>query len=209
MRSLPNAWLQQGVMLRLLCSLFGLFHVDCIRNLLQDFPPPLWSHCSREYIWMQPGYFSACKWPPTHPKMKAIGQVCICIIYQSIIPARPRAQPKWSHFFGAHALISSWSPCQLCTCISSLHNEAAKFSWLPPVHPWFIRVCKERVGGGCRKLYTLHCKERVGGGCRKLFASCGSAHQTSIQALQPPLASISTSHQSWWTNLPTPFIPSL
>ena len=60
-------------------------------------------------------------------------------------------------------------------------------------------------------LYTLHCKERVGGrGCRKLFASCGSAHQTSIQALQPPLASISTSHQSWWwTNLPTPFIPSL
>ena len=83
---------------------------------------------------------------------KSASALYINPLYQ---PAWPRAQPKWSHFFGAHALISSWSPCQLCTCISSLHNEAAKFSWLPPVHPWFIRVCKERVGGGCRKLYTV------------------------------------------------------
>ena len=113
---------------------------------------------------------------------------------------RPCTTQMNSFFTGQRNLICSWWwCCQLCSrnCISSLNNEKLhNFSTPPP-------ALLDEPGQSARMVCQDGEEEEIGGGgseqwiCRKLFASCGSAHQTSIQPLQPLLPSISSSHQRW------------
>ena len=109
-----------------------------------------------------------------------------------------------SFFTSQRNLICSWWwCCQLCSrnCISSLNNEKLhNFSTPPP--PTLGRArpeCTDGLSGRRRRgdrwrWIRAPNQQWI---CRKLFASCGSAHQTSIQPLQPLLPSISSSHQRW------------
>ena len=135
MRSLYNA-------LRVPCSLFGL--VDCMRNLLQDLhPPPLWSQCRREDASRET--FLDANHPtanatnhPTHPKTRALGQLCLCIIYQSVIRVHNpnelifSVRGRWCANLHEPTLYS-------CNCFSRWIMRLQNFHDCPR-HPWFIRV---------------------------------------------------------------------
>ena len=145
MRSLYNA-------LRVPCSLFGL--VDCMRNLLQDLHhSPLWSQCRREDASRET--FLDANHPtanatnhPTHPKTRALGQLCLCIIYQSVIRVHNpnelifSVRGRWCANLHEPTLYS-------CNCISRWIMRLQNFHDCPRcMHDLsgFKRVV--RVGGG-------------------------------------------------------------
>ena len=167
----------------------GVLHISqmksfsCCQNIL-DATTAGCTHIAMYRTWN----FSACKSPRTQPKMTLLANLVSALYINPLsCPAVHMCTTQMNSFLCAILLALGRRANFVCACISLLNNEGAKFSRLPPVHPWFMRV-----GGVYRVRGWL---------CRKLFASCGSDHQTSIQALQPPLASISTSHQSWWAPL--------
>ena len=118
----------------------GVLHISqlksfsCCQNIL-DATTAGCTHIAMYSTWN----FSACKSPPTQPKMTLLANL-VSALY--INPLSCPAVHNPNELIFLRNLISSWSPCQLCmrSCISSLNNEGAKFSRLPPVHPWFMRV---------------------------------------------------------------------
>ena len=122
-------------------------------------------------------------------------------IYPLSWPPRPCTTQMNSFFTGQRNLICSWWwCCQLCSrnCISSLNNEKLHNFSTPPLgraRPECTDGLSGRRRRGDRWRWIRAPDQQWI--CRKLFASCGSAHQTSIQPLQPLLPSISSSHQTW------------